>query len=41
MLNLDFKCVLISDPSPTLGAGANTHLHTPKAVTYHEQYHTL
>ena len=28
------------DPS-TLGAGAKTRLHTPKAVTYHEQYHTL
>ena len=34
--NLDLRCVLISDPS-TLGAGAKTRLHTPKAVTYHEQ----
>ena len=25
----------------TLGAGAKTRLHTPKAVRYHEQYHTL
>ena len=25
----------------TLGAGAKTRLHMPKAVTYHEQYHTL
>ena len=33
---LDLRCVLISDPS-TLGAGAKTRLHTPKAVTYHEQ----
>ena len=24
----------------TLGAGAKIRLHTPKAVTYHEQYHT-
>ena len=23
----------------TLGAGAKTRLHTPKAVTYHEQSH--
>ena len=38
--NLDLRCVLISDPS-TLGAGAKTRLHTPKAGTYHEQYHTL
>ena len=38
--NLDLRCVLISDPS-TLGAGAKSRLHTPKAVTYHEQYHTL
>ena len=29
---------LISDPG-TLGAGAKTRLHTPKAVTYHEQPH--
>ena len=36
--NLDLRCVLISDPS-TLGAGAKTRLHTPKAVTYHEQPH--
>ena len=36
--NLDLRCVLISDPS-TLGAGAKTRLHTPKAVTYHEQSH--
>ena len=34
--NLDLRCVLISDPS-TLGAGAKTRFHTPKAVTYHEQ----
>ena len=34
--NLDLRCVLISDPS-TLGAGAKTRLHTPNAVTYHEQ----
>ena len=34
--NLDLRCVLISDPG-TLGAGAKTRLHTPKAVTYHEQ----
>ena len=34
--NLDLRCVLISDPS-TLGAGAKTRLHTPKAVTYREQ----
>ena len=34
--NLDSRCVLISDPG-TLGAGAKTRLHTPKAVTYHEQ----
>ena len=34
--NLDLRCVLISDPS-TVGAGAKTRLHTPKAVTYHEQ----
>ena len=44
--NLDLRCVLISDPGTlgagsTLGAGAKTRLHTPKAVTYHEQYHTL
>ena len=25
----------------TLGAGGKTLLHTPKAVTYHEQYHTV
>ena len=36
--NLDLGCVLISDPN-TLGAGAKTRLHTPKAVTYHEQPH--
>ena len=36
--NLDLRCVLISDPS-TLGAGAKTRLHTPQAVTYHEQPH--
>ena len=36
--NLDLRCVLISDPG-TLGAGAKTRLHTPKAVTYHEQPH--
>ena len=36
--NLDLRCVLISDPS-TLGAGAKTSLHTPKAVAYHEQPH--
>ena len=36
--NLDLRCVLISDPS-TLGAGDKTRLHTPKAVTYHEQPH--
>ena len=36
--NLDSRCVLISDPS-TLGAGDKTRLHTPKAVTYHEQPH--
>ena len=36
--NLDSRCVLISDPS-TLGAGAKPRLHTPKAVTYHEQPH--
>ena len=35
--NLDLRCVLISDPSTTLGAGAKTRLHTPNAVTYHEQ----
>ena len=35
-VNLDVRCVLVSDPS-TLGAGAKTRLHTPKAVTYHEQ----
>ena len=34
--NLDLGCVLISDPG-ILGAGAKTRLHTPKAVTYHEQ----
>ena len=34
--HLDLRCVLISDPS-TLGAEAKTRLHTPKAVTYHEQ----
>ena len=34
--NLDLRCVLISDPG-TLCAGAKTRLHTPKAVTYHEQ----
>ena len=37
----DSRCVLISDPSTldpgTLGAGAKACLHTPKAVTYHEQ----
>ena len=38
--NLDLRCVLISDPR-TLGAGAKRRLHMPKAVTYHEQYHTL
>ena len=36
--NLDLRCVLISDPG-TLGAGAKTRLHNPKAVTYHEQPH--
>ena len=36
--NLVLRCVLISDPG-TLGAGAKTRLHTPKAVTYHEQAH--
>ena len=36
--NQDLRCVLISDPS-TLGAGAKTRLHTPKAVAYHEQPH--
>ena len=36
--NLDLRCVLISDPG-TLGAGAKVRLHTPKAVTYHEQPH--
>ena len=25
----------------TLGVGAKTRLHAPKAVPYHEQYHTL
>ena len=34
--NLDLGCVLISDPS-TLCGGAKTRLHTPRAVTYHEQ----
>ena len=34
--NLDLRCVLISDPG-TLGAGAKTRLHTPKAVSYYEQ----
>ena len=34
--NLDLRCVLISDPS-TFGAGPKIRLHTPKAVTYHEQ----
>ena len=29
---------LISDPG-TLGAGAKTRLHTPKAVTHHVQPH--
>ena len=38
--NLGLRSVLISDPS-TLGAGAQTRLRTPKAVTYHGQYHTL
>ena len=38
--NLDLRCVLISDPG-TLGAGAKTRLHTPKAVTYHEQPHIM
>ena len=32
----EFRCILISDRS-TLGAGAKTRLHTPKAGTYHEQ----
>ena len=36
--NLDLRCVLISDPS-TLGAGAKTRLHAPKAVAYHAQPH--
>ena len=36
--NLDLRCSLISDPG-TLGAGAKTRLHTPKAVTYHGQPH--
>ena len=36
--NLDLRCVLISDPR-TLGAVSKTRLHTPKAVTYHKQYH--
>ena len=35
--NLGLRCVLISDPG-TLG-GAKTRLHTPKAVSYHEQPH--
>ena len=40
--NLDLRCVLISIPDPgTVGAGAKIRLHMPKAVTYHEQYHTL
>ena len=38
--NLDLRCVLISDLS-TLGAGAQTRLHMPKAVAYHAQYHTV
>ena len=38
--NLDLRCVLISDLS-ALGVVAQNTLHTPKAVTYHEQYHTL
>ena len=38
--HLDSRCVLISDPG-TLGAGAKTRLHTPKAVTYHDQLHII
>ena len=34
--NLDLSCVLVCS---TLGAGAKTRLHTPKAVAYHEQPH--
>ena len=35
-----WECVLISDPG-TFGCWAKTRLHTPKAVSYHGQYHTL
>ena len=28
-------------PSTLVGAGAKPRLNTPKAATYHEQYHTL
>ena len=31
---------MISDPD-TLGAGAKPRLHTPKAVTYHDQSHII
>ena len=43
MQNLDSRRVLVAfwdrwDPR-TKGAGSKTRLHTPKAVTYHEQSH--
>ena len=38
--NLDLRCVLLSGPG-TLGAGAKPRLHTPKAVTYHEQSYIM
>ena len=31
--HLDLRRVSISDPGPTLGAGAKTRIHTPKPVT--------
>ena len=34
----EFEMYFASQPS-TLGAGCKTRLHTPKAVTYHEQPH--